>query len=140
MSRIKQVQMTINASVNSNLKRFQPLYIIAGVIGLALCIVGAFLNLEQFWRSYLLAYVFWSHLALGCLGVVMLHHVAGGRWSAAIRRLMESAMMTLPLMAILFIPLLFGLTTLYQWTECGAGTAERAPAEQNSLSEHSLLS
>ncbi len=45
----------------------------------------------------------------------MLHHLVGGRWSAMIRRLLETGAMTLPLMAMLFLPLLFGLTTLYPW-------------------------
>jgi hypothetical protein len=75
------------------------------------------LDLEQFWQSYLLAYIFWLEIALGCLGMVMLHHVAGGRWSFVIRRLMETGAMTLPLLAVLFIPLLIGLTRLYPWTD-----------------------
>lgn len=86
------------------------------LVGLVLAIVGAVLNLEQFWRSYLLAYVFWWHIALGCLGLVMLHHLVGGRWSAMVRRLLETGAMTLPLLALLFVPLLAGLTTLYPWT------------------------
>ena len=47
----------------------------------------------------------------------MLHHLVGGRWGFAIRRLMETGAMMLPLMAVLFIPLLLGLTTLYSWTD-----------------------
>jgi hypothetical protein len=45
----------------------------------------------------------------------MLHHLVGGRWSALVRRLMETGATTLPLMALLFLPLLFGATTLYPW-------------------------
>ena len=87
------------------------------LVGLALAVVGAVLDWEQFWRSYLLAYVFWWHLALGCLGLVMLHHLVGGRWSAMVRRLLETGAMTLPLLTLLFVPLLLGLTTLYPWTD-----------------------
>ncbi|MBI1880379.1 MAG: hypothetical protein HYR94_19525 [Chloroflexi bacterium] len=99
--------------------RLQQRSLVVGLLGLVLCGAGAFLNLEQFWQSYLLAYVFWLEISLGCLAVVMTHHLAGGRWGAVIRRLMETGAMTLPLMALLFVPLLFGLDKLYLWTDSG---------------------
>lgn len=102
-------------TTTSSLQRLQRPALSVALAGLALAAIGAFLNLEQFWRAYLLAYVFWLEIALGCLGLVMLHHLVGGRWSARIRRLMETGAMTLPLLALLFVPLLFGLTTLYPW-------------------------
>jgi hypothetical protein len=98
------------------ISRLQRPALVVALVGLVLALVGALLDLEQFWRSYLLAYLFWWHLALGCLGLVMLHHLVGGRWSAMVRRLLETGAMTLPLLALLFVPLLFGLTTLYPWT------------------------
>jgi hypothetical protein len=101
----------------SSLTRFQRPGLLVALVGVALAIIGAFVNLEQFWQSYLLAYMFWLEIALGCLGMVMVHHLAGGRWSAMIRPIMESGAMTLPLMALLFVPLLFGLTSLYRWTD-----------------------
>jgi hypothetical protein len=116
MNPIDQQPMVGNSLSTASLKRFQRMGLLVGLVGLALAVLGAFLNLEQFWRSYLLAYAFWLEIGLGCLGMLMLHHLVGGRWSALIRRLMETGAMTLPLMALLFIPLLFGLTTLYPWT------------------------
>jgi hypothetical protein len=103
--------------IRPQLSRIQRPGLIIGLVGLVLAGAGAWLDLEQFWQSYLLAYVFWLEIALGCLGMVMLHHVAGGRWSFVIRRLMETGAMTLPLLAVLFIPLLIGLTRLYPWTD-----------------------
>ncbi len=100
----------------TSFKRLQKPATWLGLVGLLLAIVGAWLDRTQFWQSYLLASVFWVEVGLGCLGMVMLHHLVGGRWSALIRRLMETGAMTLPLMALLFIPLLFGLNTLYPWT------------------------
>jgi hypothetical protein len=99
------------------LARFRRPALLVALVGLGLAILGAFLDREQFWRSYLLAFLFWLEIGLGCLGLLMLHHLVGGRWSALIRRLMETGAMTLPLMAILFLPLLLGLTTLYPWTD-----------------------
>ncbi|MEZ4707624.1 MAG: hypothetical protein R3A44_10480 [Caldilineaceae bacterium] len=98
------------------MNRYQRPAMIVGGVGLVLALVGAALDRTQFWQSYLFAYIFWLSVGLGCLGLLMLHHLVGGRWSALIRRVMEAGAMTLPWMALLFIPLLLALTTLYPWT------------------------
>lgn len=96
---------------------FRRASLFVGGVGLVLSLAGAFLSLEQFWQSYLLAYLFWLEFPLGCLAVLMLNHLVGGRWGFVIRRFMETGAMTLPLMAVLFVPLLFGLNQLYLWTD-----------------------
>jgi hypothetical protein len=88
---------------------------VIGIVGLALCLLGAFISRAQFFQAYLFAYVFWLGIALGCLGIVMLHNLSGGAWGVPIRKLLECGMKTLPLMALLFVPLLFGLRDLYGW-------------------------
>ena len=99
-----------------SLNQYQRSAMIVGGIGLVLALIGAAIDRTQFWQSYLFAYIFWLEVGLGCLGLLMLHHLVGGRWSALIRRMMEAGAMTLPWMALLFLPLLLGLTTLYPWT------------------------
>ena len=86
-----------------------------GVIALALCAGGALMSPQPFFHAYLVAYVFWIGMPLGCLALLMLHHLVGGRWGFMIQRLLEAGVQTLPLMALLFIPLLFGLFDLYPW-------------------------
>jgi hypothetical protein len=111
--------MSRNEPLYPYLERIQWLALIAGVAGLALCAVGAFLDLGQFLQSYLFAYLFWLGLALGCMAVALLHQLVGGAWGFAIRRLLEAAAMTLPLMLILFAPialdLILGPSHLYEW-------------------------
>lgn len=102
------------------LSRIQQNALVVGVAALVVCTIGAFLGQTQFFRAYLFGFLFWIHLTLGCFAVVMLHHVAGGRWSFVIRRFMETGAMTLPLMALLFLPLVFGLSEIYHWAEPGA--------------------
>jgi hypothetical protein len=103
------------STLTPEVRRFQQQVLLFGIGGLALCVVGAFFRPEQFFRAYLLAYVFWIGLVLGCLGIVMMYHLSGGAWGVVIRRMLESATRTLPVMVVLFIPLLFGLHDLYAW-------------------------
>jgi len=88
-----------------------------GVAVLGVCILGAFRSPAQFFHSYLLAFLFWTGMALGCLAIAMLHHLTGGSWGMVIRRLLESGSRTLPLMALLFVPLFFGRHWIYSWTQ-----------------------
>ena len=59
--------------------------------------------------------MFWLGIPLGCLGIVMIHHLVGGTWGFVIQRSLESAIRTFPIMAVLFLPLLFGLPDLFIW-------------------------
>ena len=104
-------------TIHPRLEKLQNKALLAGIVGMALCILGAFFNARQFYISYLFAYLFWLGLALGSLGFLMIHHLTGGRWGFPVRRFYEAAIMTLPLMAILFIPICFGLHDLYLWMD-----------------------
>lgn len=70
--------------------------LIAAVSGLLLCLAGFFLERERFFQSYLLAFVFFTNISLGCLGLLMLHHMTNGKWSFAIQRFAEAGVRTLP--------------------------------------------
>jgi hypothetical protein len=102
-------------TLGAHLTRLQYIALVVGIVGLVLSGLGAFLNPLQFFRAYLLAYLFWLGLTLGCLAILMVHYLAGGAWGAILRRALESGMRTLPLMLVLFVPLLFGLQELYIW-------------------------
>jgi len=101
--------------------RLQQRALIVGAVFLLLMIVGAFLpaageGVTQFFRSYLVGFMFWIGVTLGCLGLLMLQHLTGGAWGFVIRRLLEAGTRTLPLMLLLFLPIaIFGLTHLYEW-------------------------
>ncbi len=95
--------------------KFGSISLIIGIIGLVFSFIGWYTNAEQFYFSYLTAFVFWITIALGGLFFVMLHYLVGAHWSVVIRRFGESMSMVIPFMAILFIPILFGLKELYIW-------------------------
>jgi hypothetical protein len=116
--------MSQPAATVARVDRVQRQSIIVGVIGLALCAIGGFFNPAQFFRSYLVAFLFWSGLPLGCLAVLMLHHLVGGGWGFLIRRLLEAATRTMPIVAILFVPILLGVPHLYIWAHPEAVAAD----------------
>ena len=90
--------------------------LIVGVAGLALSAIGWVVDADRFFHAYLTAVVCWLAIALGALFFVMLHHLVSARWSVVLRRLSENVMMTIPYLAILFIPVLFGFGQLYHWS------------------------
>lgn len=107
---------TIEAT-EERLGRLQRNALILGVVGLLGAVAGVLLNLDQVFRSYLFAYLFWLGITLGCLVWLLIHDITGGRWGRAIRPMLEAGALTIVLMALLFIPLLFGLDRLYSWAQ-----------------------
>lgn len=89
---------------------------VIGSLGLLICGLAFFWNQAQFFQSYLFALLYWGGFSMGGLGVLLMHHTVGGRWGVTIRRLLEAQMRTLPLLAVLLVPVfLFGLGQLYPW-------------------------
>ena len=102
----------------------QTMAFIVGLIGLGVAVATAFADPEPFFKGYLLGFVFWSGLSLGCLALLMVQHLSGGAWGVVTRRIFEAASRTLPFMAILFVPLAFGLDDLYLWARPEAVDAD----------------
>ncbi len=91
-----------------------------GVGGIAAIIwaVGLYFNPEQGLRSWLLGYIFWGGIGLGCLGILMLQYLTGGAWGVVSRRVLEAGSRTLPIIILLFVPLAIGVYTrnFFEWT------------------------
>lgn len=105
-----------DASLSNTFNRVQRVSLLVGGVALLAGIIGAFFGVASFLQSYLYAYLFWLGLALGCMAMLLVQHLVGGSWGAMIRRPLEAGVMVLPLMGILFIPLLLGMGSLYEWT------------------------
>jgi hypothetical protein len=100
-------------SAPESINRVQQRALIAGGIGLLFCGIGYFKSPESFLHSYLFAFIFVLGLSLGSLGLLMLQHLTGGQWGIVIRRPLESATRSLILVAVLFLPIFFGMKYLY---------------------------
>src|SRR5579859_1571872 len=108
------MQQMLLRDIQARLSWSQWAALAVGVIMLILCAIGAFIDPAQFFHSYLFAYLSWAGVGLGGLAILMLQFAVKGTWGLVIRRMVEAGALTLPLMAVLFIPLIPGLSTLYQ--------------------------
>jgi hypothetical protein len=87
---------------------------LAGVVG---TVVGfLFAGQERFFQAYLVAYTFVFGIVLGSMALLMVQHLSGGAWGLVIRRPLEAAVRTMPIMALLYLPIAFGVHDLYHWS------------------------
>ena len=96
--------------------------LIVGVIGAIIAVIGAFMNFEQFLRGYLVAYFWIMGLSLGSMALLMTGHMTGGNWWMISRRIFEAAIRCIPMLAVLFLPILFGAKHMYQWMHIDPAT------------------
>src|SRR5215470_4862372 len=106
------------------LATYQQRFLLAGAVGGVLSIIGYFLNPGQFFHSYLMAYMFVLGLTLGSLALGMVHQLSGGAWGVVIRRQMGAASRVLPILTVLFLPIIVGMPYLYVWTHADIVNAD----------------
>lgn len=115
------------ASVN----RFQLGALIVGAVFTLLLLVGFFVSRDQFFHSYVFAFSFWAGVSIGSLALLMLQHLTGGGWGLVIRRVLEAATRTLPLILLLFLPIVFGAHRIYEWTHADVVAAHPVLQEKS---------
>jgi hypothetical protein len=94
---------------------FALVSLLVGLAGSAVMVPAFASEPERAFHSYLTAYVFVVSSVVGTLGFVMIAHAANTTWPVVMRRLGEATIAALPLVTLLFVPLLFGLGRLYPW-------------------------
>jgi hypothetical protein len=99
----------------SVVKTIQQRSLVVGLVFGAIAAIGAWAQPDQFFRAYLMGFMAWLGVTLGSMAILMLRHLTKGGWGMVIRRILGAAMRCVPLMAVLFVPLLFGLRRLYVW-------------------------
>jgi hypothetical protein len=99
----------------------------AGAIGIIGLIAGFLTDVprEVFFRAYLVGILVWLGTSLGCLFFTLMHNLSGGEWGKVLRRPLEAGMACLPIMAVLFIPLFFGLGHNFEWAVPAKVAADR---------------
>lgn len=135
MSEIKTLDVeSARLEPQADLARLQKTALLVGALGTLSTFLFAFPKLGtehavDFFRPYLTAWLLWLSAAAGLSALGMLNHLSGGYWGLVMRRVFEAAGRTLPLFALLALPLVFGLRALYPW-------ADPAVVEHDSLLQY----
>lgn len=111
----------MDTTTSTRLTLMQTVGIGVGIVGIVIGVVaGLATGLDRFFQVYLISFSLWLDLSLGCLGFLLLLHLVDGRWGFMLQRVFAAGARVMPLMALLFIPLLVRLPALYPWI--GEGT------------------
>ncbi len=102
--------------LNDRLQKGKTYLLGAAVLGAVLCAITAFQSRADFFASYLTVFCFFAAISLGSLFFVMVQHLARSAWSVTVRRIAETLAYNSVILAVLFIPLLFGTHEIFPWT------------------------
>src|SRR5205823_9039623 len=108
------------------LARHQRTLLLAGGAGAVVSAIGLVIEPTQFFQSYLMAYMLCLGVTLGCLALGMVHQLSGGAWGVVIRRPIGAATRVLPVMTLLFLPIVLGMRQLYPWTDAALVARDEA--------------
>ena len=106
------------------LARYQRLFLMGGAGAFVVSLIGLLTNRAQFFQSYLMAYMFVLNATLGCLALGMIHQLSGGAWGVVTRRLIGASSRVLPVLTVMFLPIILGMHDLYHWTHEDAVAAD----------------
>jgi hypothetical protein len=131
----KQLDLTAPPVV----KKIYQRSLIVGIVFAIASIILAITNPDQFYRGYLLGFLCWLGVSLGSMAIVMIRHLTGGGWGMVIRRILGAAMRTLPLLAILFIPIIIAVVQhrIYPWAMPTESVQD--PYIREHLEKHSFI-
>jgi hypothetical protein len=106
-----------------DLRRISSAAAILGAIG---CLIGLWIDPKTLAASYLAAWVAISAIPIGAIAVLMIAYLVRAGWTVDLYRLLSRTALTIPAFALLFIPVLIGMSTIYPW----AGEARQLSAFQ----------
>jgi hypothetical protein len=121
----------ISPELDSKLKSIRTRAIGIGAIGLLATIAGYFVDPGQFYRSYFWTFVLMVGVTAGCLGWLMIQYLTGGAWGVMIRRVVESAAKTAPMLIVLFIPCILAIPTIFGHSWANANLVAHDPVLQH---------
>ncbi|HEY6412323.1 MAG TPA: hypothetical protein VIX42_01465 [Edaphobacter sp.] len=109
--------------------------LIVAVVAAAISLIFAFTpaGRNHLLRAYLMGYMTCFGFAGGGLALLMVQHVSGGKWGLLIRRSLEAMTRTLPLVALMFVPIGVFMKHLYQWAKYPT-----AAATSQALADHAI--
>lgn len=113
------IENTSEYQAPAEISRWRNLAIGIGGIGTVILLAVALIFPEQreiALRAWLLGFMFACGIGVGGLGILHLQYLTGGAWGVVIRRIVEACSRTIPVLAILFVPIAIGVYNLYEWS------------------------
>lgn len=109
-------------------------YLMYGLIGIGIIsmVAGFILDPERAWANYLLNNYYFVSLAVGAAFFGAIQYISQAGWSSAFKRIPEAMASYVPVAAVFFLLMYFGMHSLFHWSHEGiAGTdallAHKAP-------------
>ena len=86
------------------------------LVGWIGCAAGYAMEPDRFFRSYMVGFAYSTLTCLGGLFFLQVMYLTGSAWSVTLRRIVEHLVAAIPVCAVLFIPVVLGVHTLYEWS------------------------
>jgi hypothetical protein len=112
-----------------SLKTWQHRSMIAAAVGLVLCAALSWGDPDRLWRAYLFAFLACWLVTMGGLGLLALGNLTGGRWATAGRPFYLALAQTVPLVAILYIPIALSIGQIFPWAGASGGEHALPPGK-----------
>ncbi|HVU12339.1 MAG TPA: hypothetical protein VHD90_13735 [Phototrophicaceae bacterium] len=107
-----------------SLTRIRTVAGIVGIIGIIAALIGLLTNQSAFFHAYLVGFACVALISLGCLFLLLINQITGGHWSIPVRESLEGGAQLIVVTALLFIPIVFGLSRLYPWAQPNTVSAD----------------
>jgi hypothetical protein len=117
--------------------RFLMIAVVAAIVSLAFAFTHEGRN--HILRAYLMGYMLCFGFAGGGLAMLMLQYVSGGKWGLLLRRPLEAMTRTLPLVALMFVPIAVFMKHLYQWAKYPTAEATAQALKDHAISLEQAL-
>src|SRR3974390_556321 len=125
MSQPELQTQQMNYAVPAEAAGWERMWFGVGVVAALATAGGYFMQPDQLLRGYLIGFMLWLGLSLGCMALLMVQHLSGGLWGLSIRRILEAASKGIPLMLLLFVPIVLGRHYLYGWMNGDGGNENK---------------
>jgi len=86
-------------------------------VGIITFSAGYFFHPEQTWANYLLNNFYFLGLAIGASFFMALQYITQSGWSSGFKRVPEAMASYIPVAAVFFLILYFGIHTIYDWSD-----------------------
>ncbi|GAB5518487.1 MAG: hypothetical protein RhofKO_07380 [Rhodothermales bacterium] len=96
--------------------RLWLVFVAVGIAAMAVALVGLVVDSHEFFPAYTMAWTFCASISVGAIFFLVINHLTKARWSIVVRRIFEGLAYSMPLLALLAIPIFFGIHDTYHWS------------------------